>query len=135
MNFECNFDNPATLRKATERFQKSARMGDVKSAVVFNVQNHRTEPLLNVADYLCWVVQRVFERGEMRYYNFVQDKIKLVVDLFLKLLRIVALVTLFLFLSRLLVDMMPRKRVMAMEFGFESGYFPLGNFIIVRSAD
>jgi hypothetical protein len=50
--------------------------------VVFNVQNHQTEPLLNIADYLCWPVQRIFERGEMRYYNFVQEKISLVVDLY-----------------------------------------------------
>jgi hypothetical protein len=32
--------------------------------VVFNVQNQTSEPLLNITDYFCWSVQRVFERGE-----------------------------------------------------------------------
>jgi hypothetical protein len=46
------------------------------------VQTHYTEALLNVADYLCWSVQRVFERGETRYYDFLGDRINLVVDLY-----------------------------------------------------
>ena len=49
---------------------------------MFNVQNQITEPLLNVADYFCWAIQRVLERGEMRYYNFLQEKISLIVDLY-----------------------------------------------------
>jgi hypothetical protein len=32
-----------------------------------NEINPLQEPLLNVADYLCWTIQRVFERGETRY--------------------------------------------------------------------
>lgn len=38
--------------------------------------------LLNLADYFCWAVQRVFERGETRFYDYVKDKISLVVDLY-----------------------------------------------------
>lgn len=53
-----------------------------KSEVVFNVQNPRTEALLSVPDYLAWAVQRVFERGEMRHYDFVRERIALVVDLY-----------------------------------------------------
>jgi len=49
---------------------------------VFNVQNPRTEPLLTVSDYLCWAVQRVFEQGDVRHYNYLADKIRLVVDLY-----------------------------------------------------
>lgn len=49
---------------------------------VFNVQNPTTEPLLNVADYFCWAVQRVFEKGEVRYYDFLRDKISTVIDLY-----------------------------------------------------
>ena len=50
--------------------------------VVFNVQNPRTEPLLTVSDYLCWAVQRVFEKGETRHYDYLAEKIRLVVDLY-----------------------------------------------------
>jgi hypothetical protein len=70
------------LQKAVDRFGKKWDVSEIRSKVVFNVQNPRTEPLLNVADYLCWAVQRVFERGEMRHYDFVRDKISLIVDLY-----------------------------------------------------
>lgn len=37
---------------------------------------------MNISDYFCWSIQRLFERGETRYYNFLKDKISLVVDLY-----------------------------------------------------
>lgn len=70
------------LKKATARFLKHKEPDQVRTRVVFNVQTPRTEPLLNVADYLCWAVQRVFERGEMRYYNYISERISLVIDLY-----------------------------------------------------
>lgn len=69
------------LSIATLRAKK--KFGDeIKANIVFNVQTPHTEPLLNVADYLCWSVQRVFEKGETRYYEYLKDKIRLVVDLY-----------------------------------------------------
>ena len=53
-----------------------------KTKVVFNVNYPTKDPLLNLADYFCWTIQRVFERGEIRYYNFLKDQIKLVIDLY-----------------------------------------------------
>jgi hypothetical protein len=50
--------------------------------IVFNVQKPTVEPLLNIADYLCWAIQRVFEKGETRYYDFIGDKISVVWDLY-----------------------------------------------------
>jgi len=70
------------LAKATSRFLKKRTPGDIKAKINFNVQYPRTEPLLNVADYLCWAVQRVFEKGEIRYYDFIAEKISLVIDLY-----------------------------------------------------
>jgi len=70
------------FQKAVSRFRKKKPDGEIKTNIVFNVQNHRTEPLLNIADYFCWAVQRVFEKGEVRYYNFIEDKISLIVDLY-----------------------------------------------------
>ncbi len=70
------------LRKATRRASKRWRPDDLQADVVFNVQSPRREPLLCVADYLGWAVQRVFERGETRFYDYLRDKIRLVVDLY-----------------------------------------------------
>lgn len=70
------------LRVAKERATKKWGGENVQAQVVFNVQNPRTEPLLTVSDYLCWAVQRVFEQGEVRHYNYLAEKIRLVVDIY-----------------------------------------------------
>jgi hypothetical protein len=71
-----------SLRNTTVRFKEIYSRFDIETNVAFNVNNHTNEPLLNIADYLCWSVQRVFEKGETRFYDFVKDKIELVVDLY-----------------------------------------------------
>ena len=71
------------LEKARERFNK--KHNGSKAAICdiqFNVQNPTTEPLLAVPDYLLWSIQRVFERGETRYYDYLIDKIPVVIDLY-----------------------------------------------------
>jgi hypothetical protein len=70
------------LKKAIARFTKQNPTSIINPNVVFNVQNQLTEPLLNIADYLCWSVQRVFEKGETRFYNYIKDKIKVVADIY-----------------------------------------------------
>ncbi len=55
---------------------------DINANTVFNVQNPTQEPLLCVADYFCWTIQRVFEKGETRFYDFLLPQISLVVDLY-----------------------------------------------------
>lgn len=40
------------------------------------------EPCLSVTDYVNWAVYRVFDRGEMRYFNLIRDKVSLVLDLY-----------------------------------------------------
>lgn len=77
-----NMNLELALSKAHERFRKKWSAGEIQSSVVFNVQTPRTEPLLCAADYLCWSVQRVFERGEMRHYEFIREKVSLAVDLY-----------------------------------------------------
>ena len=70
------------LGKATSRAGKRWTSDDLKGEVVFNIQTPSREPLLNVADYLGWAVQRVFEKGETRFYDYLREKIRLVVDLY-----------------------------------------------------
>lgn len=70
------------LKKAKQRFLEKNQVTKMKTNVLFQVQNPTQEPLLNLVDYLCWAVQRVFEKGEIRYYNLIKDKISLVIDLY-----------------------------------------------------
>jgi len=70
------------LELARTRYAKKHFAEPDAKDFVFNVQNPTTEPLLNVADYFCWAVQRVFEKGELRYYDFLQDKVSTVLDLY-----------------------------------------------------
>ncbi|WP_445748055.1 hypothetical protein [Polaribacter sp.] len=68
--------------KAKQRFSKNNENSKIKTNIVFNVNYPTIDPLLNLADYFCWTIQRVFEKGEIRYYNYLKDKIMLVVDLY-----------------------------------------------------
>ena len=52
------------------------------STIRILIQQNSEEPLLQAADYLLWTIQRAYERGEFRYYNFLKDKICLVYDIF-----------------------------------------------------
>jgi hypothetical protein len=70
------------LEIATDRAIKRFGKENLQTEVVFNIQSPLTEPLLCVSDYLCWAVQRVFEKGETRFYDFLADKIRLVIDLY-----------------------------------------------------
>ena len=81
-NSTSNRNLEAALDKAVGRFLKKRAPEEICTRVSFNVQNHLTEPLLNIADYLCWSVQRVFEKGETRYYDYMRDRISVVLDLY-----------------------------------------------------
>ncbi|MBM2817254.1 MAG: hypothetical protein HW421_4016 [Ignavibacteria bacterium] len=78
--------NNKNLDKALHIAQQRAILNrdnkEIITNISFNIRNHSSEPLLNIADYFCWAVQRVFERGETRYYDYISDKISLVIDLY-----------------------------------------------------
>lgn len=70
------------LEIAKARASKRWETEELRSKVVYNVQNPQREPLLSISDYLAWAVQRVFEKGETRFYDYLFSKIRLVVDLY-----------------------------------------------------
>jgi len=67
---------------ASERYKKKNPEKEISAIFNYSVHKFQDEPLLCVADYLCWVVQRVFERGEVRFYEYLMPKISLVLDLY-----------------------------------------------------
>ena len=54
----------------------------VASAIEVQAQTLTGEPCLQVADYMNWAVQRAFMKGDMRYFNFVREKVSYLVDLY-----------------------------------------------------
>lgn len=54
----------------------------VGSQVFIQSQVPTGEPCLQVIDYMNWAIYRVFTKREMRYYNFIKDKVSFVWDIY-----------------------------------------------------
>ena len=69
------------LSQAHKRHAKT-RQYKYRANIKFNVQRYSSEPALAITDYILWTMQRVFEKGETRFYDVVKDKIPLILDLY-----------------------------------------------------
>ncbi len=60
------------------------RYPEVKSfcKIVFNVQQPTTEPIINIADYFLWALQRKVERNESRYMDFLGSQVSIIEDIY-----------------------------------------------------
>lgn len=54
----------------------------IRMKFVFLFNKIHKIPLLQAADYVLWTIQRAYEKGDFRYYNFLKEKINLVHDIF-----------------------------------------------------
>lgn len=68
------------LEKAKDRLSK--RDTRIETKIVFNVQPYISDPLLSVADYMCWAVQRNVEKGESRFLDYISSKVVLNFNLY-----------------------------------------------------
>lgn len=71
----------SAIQRGVERFRlkwKPETITDIQISTTLPSE----EPVLQVIDYANWAVQRAFERGEMRYFDFLRDKYALVCDVF-----------------------------------------------------
>src|SRR5205085_575136 len=68
--------------RAKGRFEKRCKIS--VDATTFNVepQSPKGEPCLSIIDYMNWAVYRAYTKNEMRYYNFVSDKVSFLRDLY-----------------------------------------------------
>jgi len=64
-----------------EAFRKKYS-GAALTEVTVETSRPAQEPVLQAVDYALWAVQRAFEKGEMRYFDFLRDKIELVWDIY-----------------------------------------------------
>jgi hypothetical protein len=75
-----NLDHSLAL--ALDRAAGNYGREKLTTRVVFNVQDPRQETLLTVADYLSWCVQRVFETGDVTFYEQVRERISVIQDIY-----------------------------------------------------
>lgn len=74
-----NMEN--AIQSAIQLFSKKWNKDNTNNIRVF-IQQPSEIPLLQAADYVLWAIQRVYERKDLRYYNYLKDKIMLVQDIF-----------------------------------------------------
>ncbi|NMM94700.1 hypothetical protein [Bifidobacterium oedipodis] len=67
---------------ARERSRRGTLTKEMNNKVKFNVQPYDHELLLSLTDYCLWSAQRVFEKGDTKYYKLLESKIKLVHDVY-----------------------------------------------------
>ncbi|CAN5828333.1 hypothetical protein BH11PLA1_BH11PLA1_01180 [soil metagenome] len=68
------------LARAAENF-RSQWNRDTPVRFTIRSSTPSADPCLQIADYLLWAVQRLFERGEDRYFQLVAPQCKLIIDL------------------------------------------------------
>lgn len=71
----------AAVEKGAQDFRTSFKH-EALTKIVVETSQPIQEPALQVVDYANWAVQRAFERGEMRYFEFLRQKIEMVWDVF-----------------------------------------------------
>lgn len=69
------------IEKAKSRFEKKWDI-EINSKIEILPQSPLGEPCLQVIDYMNWAVQRAFIKKEMRYFEFVREKVSYLVDVY-----------------------------------------------------
>jgi hypothetical protein len=54
----------------------------IKTKTKIFVQTHIDEVCLQLIDYILWTIQRAFIKQEMRYFDFLSEKISLIWDIY-----------------------------------------------------
>ena len=71
----------AAVETGTEKFKQKYKNATATTVHIETSQSQQ-EPALQAADYVLWSVQRAFEKGEMRYFEYMREKIELVWDVY-----------------------------------------------------
>lgn len=54
----------------------------VDSEIKIYPQKPVGEPCLQIVDYMLWALQRVYNKSETRYFNFIKEKVSLIIDIY-----------------------------------------------------
>lgn len=70
--------------KAIERAISNSKWKNIyqNKEIVFNVQLSNKDPLLSIPDYMLWAIQRLCEKWEIKYYDFIKEKYPVIIDIY-----------------------------------------------------
>lgn len=69
------------IGKAVAGFEKKWKI-KINSKINVYPQRPSGEPCLQVIDYINWVIQRAYVKGDMRFFKFIEEKISYLVDIY-----------------------------------------------------
>lgn len=69
------------IKNAVSSFEKRWKT-KIDTEVEVTAQSPSGEPCLQVIDYVNWSIQRAFEKGQDRFFKFIDDKIAYLVDIY-----------------------------------------------------
>lgn len=69
------------LENAKNKFQEKWNVSNPNKIRIFIQEPSQITPL-QVIDYILWTVNRAYEKGEMRYFNYIKEKIIFILDIF-----------------------------------------------------
>lgn len=69
------------IQKAIQAFEKKWDK-KIDSSIKVSPQSPSGEPCLQVIDYVNWAIQRAFIKKDMRFYKFIESKIRYLVDIY-----------------------------------------------------
>lgn len=70
------------ILSAKGRFEKQYNIKVDAATFDIEPQSPKGEPCLSVIDYMNWAVYRAFTRKEMRYYDYVSERVSYLRDLY-----------------------------------------------------
>ncbi len=71
-----------SIKDAIHNFSKKWDIEPRDNKVRVIIQSSSESYQLQATDYLLWAVYQAYEHNDFRYYNFIKDKIKLIIDVF-----------------------------------------------------
>jgi hypothetical protein len=72
----------AAVQKSVSRFLSTVKEDTCDARVFMKTSQPLQEPVLQVIDYVNWAIQRAYEKGQMRYFELLRNRVELLRDIY-----------------------------------------------------
>lgn len=66
---------------AYQRDKEKLKLPEKQTSITIEARHSHETPCLQAVDYFLWALQRIYERREDRYLNYLQEKVSLIIDI------------------------------------------------------